>query len=153
MNVWASRWRLLGLVLLGILAVFLASCVSYGSDTTPTPDPTRPEAVVERFFHWYASERNLGRNPMAPGSLEANADVTREFVSSMAAAAAAAQPGVDPMLCSGSIPHAFTVGKAEVSGDSASVTVGAESHPAAWRVGLRREASSWRITALKCVVP
>jgi hypothetical protein len=153
MTVRASRFRLFGLVLLGASAVVFAGCVNHGSDDVPpTQDSRSPEAVVGRFFHWYASERNLGRDPIVSGSLDGNADVTPEFRQALKAAAAGDQPGVDPMLCSPSIPHEFEVGKAEVSGTSARVTVGAETHPMAWRAELTQEGSVWRIQAVRCVV-
>jgi hypothetical protein len=148
---------ILGLVVVAAVAVVIAVAVIAGGDhgsgnATPTPDTTSPEAVASRFFHWYASERNLGHDPMALGSLAANADVTRALVDSMTSAAMGARPGIDPMLCSGSIPHDFTIGKAEIAGTSASVTVGAASHPAAWRVELKQEAAVWRLNRVTCVV-
>ena len=69
--------------------------------------------------------------------------MTREFIASMEAVAAG---GRDPMLCSGEIPHAFTVGEPEVSGTAARVTVG--GNLAAWRIDLRQQGSVWRITAI-----
>lgn len=105
MRIRAGRVRfLLGAAVVAASAVILAGCVSHGDDATPTPDTTSPLAVVERFFHWYVSERNLGRDPMARSALQANADVTQEFVTSMEAITAG---GRDPMLCSGEIPHAL----------------------------------------------
>ena len=148
MRIRASRVRVsLGAAIVVTSAVLLAGCASHGDDATPTPDTTSPRAVVERFFHWYVSERNLGRDPMARSALQANADVTQEFISSMEAVAAG---GRDPMLCSGEIPHAFTVGEPEVSGTAARVTVG--GNLAAWRIDLRQASSVWRITAVTCAV-
>jgi hypothetical protein len=138
--------------MLGAAAIFFTACGDHGSgNATPTPDTTSPEAVASRFFHWYSSERNLGNDPMALGSLAENADATRALVDSMTSAALGARPGIDPMLCTGSIPHDFTIGKAEIAGTSASITVGAESHPAAWRVELKQEAAVWRVDRITCV--
>lgn len=148
MRIRAGRVRfILGAAVVVASAVILAGCVSHGDDATPTPDTTSPRAVVERFFHWYVSERNLGGDPMARSALQANADVTQEFVTSMEAITAG---GRDPMLCSGEIPHAFTVGEPEVSGTAARVTVG--GNLAAWRIDLRQTSSVWRITAITCAV-
>jgi hypothetical protein len=128
-------------------AVIVAGCVNHGDDATPTPDTTSPRAVVERFFHWYVSERNLGRDPMARASLQANGDVTAAFVTSMEAIAAG---GRDPMLCSGEIPHAFIIGEPTVSGTGRNVTVASNVSHNAWSVELKQASSVWRITAITC---
>ncbi|MBA4180580.1 MAG: hypothetical protein C0506_08340 [Anaerolinea sp.] len=152
-HVNVSRRCLLGLVLAAGIAVFLAGCGNHDAgNATPAQDTTSPEAVASRFFHWYASERNLGRDPITSGALDANADVTADFRQTLKSAAANSQPGVDPMLCSMPIPHAFETAKAEVSGSSASVTVGAESHAMAWRAELTRQDGVWRIHAVTCAV-
>ncbi|MBI2765936.1 MAG: hypothetical protein HYX53_08515 [Chloroflexi bacterium] len=136
-----------------VVAVVVAFTAGGGHDepanATPSPDTTSPEAVTERFFHWYATERSLGRDPMAAGALDANPDVTKDFVASMASASAMAQPGVDAM-CTTAIPHDFTQEKATVSGDNASVKVAATDLHSAWKVDLKREGSSWRINAVTC---
>ncbi len=150
MRIRAGRVRFfLGAAVVAASAVILAGCVSHGDDATPTPDTTSPRAVVERFFHWYVSERNLGRDPMARSALQANADVTQEFVTSMEAITAV---GRDPMLCSGEIPHAFTIGEPAVSGTGGSVTVASNVSHNAWKVELRQASSVWRITAVTCAV-
>lgn len=135
-------------------AVLLAGCVSHGDDDgTPTPDTTSPGAVVERFFHWYVSERNLGRDPMARTALQANRDVTSEFIASMEVVAGG---GRDPMLCSGETPHAFEVGEPTVSGAAARVSIagtGAGAPHGVWSVDLRQTNSVWRIQAITCAVP
>ena len=78
MNVRVSGLSLLGLVLLG--GVVIGGCGSENaSDALPTQDTTSPEAVTSRFLHWYASERNLGRDPITSGSLDANGDVAMPF--------------------------------------------------------------------------
>ena len=110
MNVPSHRWRLLSLVLLGFGALLLAGCGNNGfADVPPTAETTSPSAVAVGFFHWYVSERNLGRDPMSRASLQTNADVTTEFINKLEAAAPG---GRDPMLCSGEALHAFTVCKA-----------------------------------------
>ena len=116
MNVPSDRWCLLSLVLLGSVALLLAGCGNNGStDVPPTAETISPSAVTGRFFHWYVSERNLGRDPMSRASLQANADVTTEFINKMEAATAGSR---DSMLCSGEVPHAFTVGEPALSGTS-----------------------------------
>lgn len=153
MNVRVSGLSLLGLVLLGGVAAIIGGCGSENaSDAQPTQDTTSAEAVTSRFFHWYASERNLGRDPITSGSLDANGDVTPGFRQTLKSAVAPGEPGTDRMLCTMTVPHAFEVGKAVVSGSSASVTVGAEAHPMAWRVELTRVGSVWQIHATTCVV-
>jgi hypothetical protein len=142
--------RTVGLAILGTVAIVFTACGDHDSANPTPPDTTSPAAVAERFFHWYASERNLGHDPFAPGGIDANADVTTEFRQKLKAAAAASQPGVDPMLCSPSIPHAFNTGEATVSGSTASVTVAAESHGMTWRVDLTREGSVWQINTTTC---
>ncbi|MFN0145632.1 MAG: hypothetical protein ACKVT1_03920 [Dehalococcoidia bacterium] len=145
--------RVAGLAVLGMMAVVFTACGDHDPGAaTPTPDTTSPEAVASRFFHWYASERNLGRDPIASGAIEGNADVTPGLRLALKSAAAGGQPGVDPMLCSMSIPHAFELGKAEVSASSAEVTVGAESHANVWRVELQKDGSAWKIHAITCAV-
>lgn len=152
-HVNVSRFSLLGLVLAGGVALLLAGCGNHDAgNATPAQDTTSPQAVASRFFHWYASERNLGRDPITSGALDANADVTPDFRQTLKSAAASSQPGVDAMLCSMPIPHAFETAKAEVSGSSASVTVGAASHPMAWRAELTRQGAVWRIHAVRCAV-
>ena len=145
--------RVSGLILLVGAAVILAACGSQDAkQTTPAQDTASPEAVVGRFFHWYASERNLGNDPIGSGAVDGNADVAPGFRQTLKSAAAAGKPGIDPMLCSMTIPHAFQVGKAQVSGTSASVTVGADAHPMVWRAELTRNGSVWQIHAVNCVV-
>lgn len=153
MRIRASRICLfLGVAIVGASAVVLAGCVSHGDDATPTPDTTSPRAVVERFFHWYVSERNLGHDPMSRAALQTNADVTPEFISSMETGAAG---GRDPMLCSGEIPHAFEIGEPSLSGAAARVSVGSAGPGAghgAWWIDLRQVGSVWRIAAISCAV-
>lgn len=150
MRIRVSRvWLSLGAVIVIVVASasVLAGCASHGDEATTTPDTTSPRAVVERFFHWYVSERNLGRQPMARSSLEANADVTQEFISSMEAITSG---GRDPMLCSGEVPHAFTIGEPTVSDASARVAVGSSVSHSAWEVDLRQTNSVWRISGITC---
>lgn len=149
-----KNWARMGiLAVFGLVAIVLAACGNDGpGDATATPDTVSPEAVASRFFHWYASERNLGRDPIASGAIDANADVTAGFRLALESASSAGEPGVDPMLCSTSIPHAFEVGKADLSGPSASVTVSAESHPMVWGVELQQDGTIWRIHSVKCLV-
>lgn len=142
----------LGVAIVGASAVALAGCVSHGDDATATPDTTSPRAVVERFFHWYVSERNLDRDPMSRAALQTNADVTPEFISSMETVAAG---GRDPMLCSGEIPHASEIGEPSQSGTSARVSVGGADPGAAhgaWWVDLGQVGSVWRIVAISCAL-
>jgi hypothetical protein len=142
------RFSIVGLGLLGAAALFSAGCANHESGgATPTPDTTSPEAVATRFFHWYVSERNLDRDPMVRASLEANADVTPEFINSMESVASS---GRDPMLCRGQTPHAFTVGETRLAGDAARITVASNDSPAAWDVALKFENSAWRIAAITC---
>lgn len=148
MRVRAHRVCLfLGAAIVVASVALLAGCISHSDDDTPTPDTTSPQAVAERFFHWYVSERNLGRDPMSRAALGGNADVTPEFISSMETIADGRR---DPMLCSGEIPHSFVTGESTVSGTSARVTVG--GNLAAWQVDLRQANSVWRITAITCAV-
>ena len=148
MNVPSHRWRLLSLVLLGFGALLLAGCGNNGSaDVPPTAETTSPSAVAVGFFHWYVSERNLGRDPMSRASLQANAGVTTEFINKMEAATAG---GRDPMLCSGEVPHAFTAGEPVLSGTVGRVSVAASDLHAAWEVNLKQEGTVWRITSITC---
>lgn len=141
-----------GAAVLATFALILGGCVSHGDDATSTPDTTSPRAVVERFFHWYVSERNLGRDPMARAALQRNADVTPEFIASMEVIASG---GRDPMLCAGEIPHAFEVGEPNVSGTMGRVSIagtGVGAPHGAWWVDLTQIDAVWRITAITCAV-
>jgi hypothetical protein len=143
--------RVVSLAVLGTVAIVLTACGDHDPGAaTPTPDTTSPEAVASRFFHWYASERNRGRDPIASGAIDENADVTTGLRLALKSAAVGGQRGLDPMLCSMSIPHAFLIGTAEVSGSSARVSVGAESHANAWRVELQQDGAVWRIHSVTC---
>lgn len=144
------RWDSVGLGALAVAALISVSCLDQDSgDVKPTPDTTSPEAVASRFFHWYVSERNLGRDPMSRASLRTNVDVTPEFINSMEASATI---GRDPMVCSAQTPHAFTVGEPELSGAEGRVTVASNDSLAAWEVQLKLQNSIWRVDAIRCAV-
>ena len=77
----------LGILLIGASAALLGACGDDdGGAATPAAGASSPVTVVERFFHGYVSERNLGKDPMARKSLEANGDVTPQFTTAMTAA-------------------------------------------------------------------
>lgn len=142
---------LLGVVAAGFLAVAAslgASCGD-GDDSGAEPGSPGADAVVDRFFHWYAAERRLGRDPVASGDLEKNPDVTPGFVQSIKSAAARGV-GVDPILCGPSLPHEFEVGKPRGDETSATVTV-VSGHGSEWRVGLTRQGGAWRIHSITCL--
>lgn len=149
MNLGRKHLSLLAWALALAIGLGAVGCTRDDADTTPTPELAGPRAVVERFFHWYVSERNLGREPMATDSLQSNADVAPDLVAAMESIVA---EGRDPMLCSGEIPHAFTVGDASITGQAARVAVGSNASVAAWRVDLQQHNSFWRITAIDCAV-
>ena len=150
MRLQIVRMRTLGLALIGSVAVLFAACADHGSsNATPTRDTTSPAAVVSRFFHWYVSERSLGRDAMARDSLQGNGDVTAGFIDSMESATAS---GRDPMLCSAQSPHEFTVGEPALSDEVAAITVASTESLAAWDVVLKFESSAWRVAAITCAV-
>jgi hypothetical protein len=151
MKIQGRRLRLIvGLAVLSAAAVFLVGCGDNGSDdATVESGSASPSVVVERFFHWYVSEKNLGRDPMARASLQANADVSPEFIDLMEPASMGAR---DPMLCAGEIPHAFTLGKPAVSGSTGRISVVSPDSHGAWEVDLKLDSSAWRIVAITCAV-
>jgi hypothetical protein len=142
-----ARHFLLPAAVATLAVVLLAACGDEDSDDASAPEADGPAVVTERFFHWYVSERNLGREPMAAAALRSNGDVTRGFIEAMASAAAGMN---DPMLCQGEIPHAFSVGEPTISGAASRVTVASTVSHAAWRVDLQREGAAWKIASIAC---
>lgn len=142
-----------GFVICGALltaVVAAAACADSGGEDGPSQrGVAEPQAVVERFFHWYVSERNLGRDPMAAASLRSNPDVTAAFADSMQVASGNRR---DPMLCGAVTPHAFSVGEPEFAGEAARVAVASNDAIAVWDVFLALHDSVWRIDRIVCAV-
>lgn len=137
----------LGAALTVVAALFLGACGGSNDSSTATPAAGSPAAVAERFFHWYVNEKSQGRDPMAAAALQANADAAPAFAVAMQTIVAG---GRDPMLCSGQVPHAFTVGEPRVTGDRAVVAVASNDAPVTWEVDLERVDSTWRIYNIHC---
>ncbi|HYF79155.1 MAG TPA: hypothetical protein VD973_18665 [Symbiobacteriaceae bacterium] len=117
-----------------------------------------PEQVVAGFYHRHAgyfsiSDSSLSGNQLADGIYRTSGYLAEELIKQVDSQV---QQGVgfDPFLCAQNIPERFTVGKAQVGGDQASVVVG--THWEGGRVvrelsvSLAKRDGQWKITNILC---
>jgi len=123
------------------------------SEPTATPSPVEvksPQEIVEEFYTWYVSYEG---NPLTDEAYVSSPYLTSGFKKDIEQTLGSFdRGGADPILCAQDIPQSFEVGKASVSGNSATVDVeqtfgtGKRLLP----VELKKIEGSWLIFDVKC---
>jgi len=117
-----------------------------------------PETVVESFYNWYLGYPG---NTIVDGAYRSSEYLTTEFVRKVDEIIASFDKGgYDPFLCAQDIPESFTVDKATVSGEEASVVVHEIWNPGTQyesvhnvTVALRMVDGQWKIADVICLAP
>jgi hypothetical protein len=130
------------------------------SECSPAPASSEamsatPEKVVESFYNWYAGYPG---NLLVDGAYRSSKYLTTEFARKVDEIIASFDKGgYAPFLCAQDIPENFTVDKAAVSGEEASVVVHEIWNPGTQyelihdvTVALRVVDGQWKISDIIC---
>lgn len=136
----------------------LAGLVRAVNKRTAPEGGLTPEQVVDGFYYRHAgyysvSDSSLSGNQLADGTYRTSEYLAEEYIKQVDSRLQQ-EAGSDLFLCAQNIPERFTVGKAQVNADQASVVVG--THWDGGRVirelsvSLAKQNGQWKITNVIC---
>lgn len=136
-----NKFTLLVLGVAGVLSIALGGC---------SPAPTTslaqgsPQEVVEGFYGWHTGYPG---NALADGAYRSSEHLTEDFVQKVDALTTSfenSKGGYDPFLCAQDVPGTFTIGKVDVTGETASVELNE-----IWNPGTEYETVSHALVKLR----
>jgi hypothetical protein len=122
---------------------FFAVVGAVGAPTTPAG--LRPEESTATFYAWYLSYPG---GALASGAYKTSPFLT-DALKQTIEAAAAANPGYDPVVCATTLPGGVRTGPATIVADRARVEVQTDL-PHSFVVGLRIVDGQWKLDEIVC---